>query len=85
MVPTKVGRPKAGPPLWGWPKAGPLWVGIALFLSHLANNKTSCKELRNSYPNYFMSKNKIQLTPEINVDNILKEVVSIHDSRRNID
>ncbi|WP_440881085.1 phosphoglucosamine mutase [Tenacibaculum sp. C7A-26P2] len=51
-------------------------VGIALFLSHLANNKTSCKELRNSYPNYFMSKNKIQLTPEINVDNILKEMAS---------
>ncbi|QTE23730.1 phosphoglucosamine mutase [Polaribacter cellanae] len=47
-------------------------VGVALFLSHLANIKMSCKELRDSYPSYFMSKNKIQLTPEIDVDNILE-------------
>ncbi len=47
-------------------------VGVALFLSHLANKKISCKELRDSYPSYFMSKNKIQLTPEINVDTILE-------------
>ena len=46
-------------------------VGVALFLSHLAKKKISCKELRNSYPSYFMSKNKIQLTPEIDVDKIL--------------
>ncbi|MBS9774099.1 MAG: phosphoglucosamine mutase [Tenacibaculum sp.] len=46
-------------------------VGVALFLSHLANKKISCKELRDSYPSYFMSKNKIQLTPEIDVDKIL--------------
>lgn len=46
-------------------------VGVALFLSHLANQKVSCKELRDSYPSYFMSKNKIQLTPEIDVDDIL--------------
>lgn len=47
-------------------------VGVALFLSHLARTKMSCKSLRDSYPAYFMSKNKIQLTPEIDVDNILK-------------
>ncbi|CAM1343292.1 phosphoglucosamine mutase [Tenacibaculum amylolyticum] len=46
-------------------------VGVALFLSHLAHKKISCKELRDSYPSYFMSKNKIQLTPEIDVDKIL--------------
>ncbi len=46
-------------------------VGVALFLSHLAEQKKSCKELKNSYPNYFMSKNKIQLTPEIDVDDLL--------------
>ena len=34
--------------------------------------KISCKALRNSYPSYFMSKNKIQLTPRINVDHILE-------------
>ncbi len=49
-------------------------VGVALFLSHLAHSKLSCKELRATYPNYFMSKKKIQLTPEINVDTILKEM-----------
>lgn len=47
-------------------------VGVALFLSHLAHKKVSCKTLRESYPSYFMSKNKIQLTPEINVDSILE-------------
>ena len=47
-------------------------VGVALFLSHLANLKISCKELRDSYPSYFMSKNKIQLTPQIDVDKILE-------------
>ena len=46
-------------------------VGVALFLSHLAEKKLKCSELRATYPNYFMSKNKIQLTPEINVDVIL--------------
>ncbi len=47
-------------------------VGVALFLSHLANKKMSCKALRESYPTYFMSKNKIQLTPQIDVDKILE-------------
>ncbi|SNR50711.1 phosphomannomutase [Lutibacter agarilyticus] len=46
-------------------------VGVALFLSHLATSKMSCKELRDSYPSYYMSKNKIELTPQINVDEIL--------------
>ncbi|MBL4747022.1 MAG: phosphoglucosamine mutase [Flavobacteriaceae bacterium] len=51
-------------------------VGVALFLSHLAHVKMSCKELRDSYPSYFMSKNKIQLTPEINVDLILEKMAA---------
>ena len=51
-------------------------VGVALFLSLLAHKKISCRALRNSYPSYFMSKNKIQLTPEINVDNILETMAS---------
>ena len=46
-------------------------VGIALFLSHLAHEKKSLSELRDSYPKYTISKNKIELTPEINVDEIL--------------
>ena len=51
-------------------------VGIALFLSHLAQSKISCKELRETYPNYYMSKNKIQLTPQINVDEVLNKMAS---------
>ncbi len=47
-------------------------VGIALFLSHFATSGLdSCVELRATYPDYYISKNKIQLTPEIDVDDIL--------------
>ncbi|MDD5571306.1 MAG: phosphoglucosamine mutase [Bacteroidales bacterium] len=49
-------------------------VGIALFLTHLAKENVSCKTLRNKYPDYFISKNKIELTPGIDVDKILREV-----------
>lgn len=38
------------------------WVGVALFLSLLAERKVSVRQLRDSYPSYFMSKNKIELT-----------------------
>tara|TARA_R110002072_G_scaffold301400_2_gene481061 strand:+ start:20468 stop:21856 length:1389 start_codon:yes stop_codon:yes gene_type:complete len=46
-------------------------VGIALFLSLLAEKKMKVSDLRDSYPKYTISKNKIQLTPEINVDVVL--------------
>ena len=46
-------------------------IGVALFLTQLAERKISAKTLRDSYPNYFISKNKIQLTSEIDVDTIL--------------
>jgi phosphomannomutase len=55
-------------------------VGVALFLSHLAHAKMSCKELRDTYPAYFMSKNKIELTPEINVDKILETIASNYNN-----
>jgi phosphomannomutase len=52
-------------------------VGIALFLSHFAKSgMNTCSELRESYPNYYISKNKIQLTPEIDVDDILEKMAS---------
>lgn len=51
-------------------------VGIALFLSHLAISKLKVSELRDSYPAYTISKNKITLTPEINVDEILEKMKS---------
>ncbi len=46
-------------------------VGVALFLSLLAEKKMTVSELRATYPNYYMSKKKIQLTPELDVDTIL--------------
>lgn len=46
-------------------------VGIALFLTHLAKLKMTALRLRMKYPNYFISKNKIELTRDINVDKIL--------------
>ena len=51
-------------------------VGVALFLSHLAQSGKSCKELRATYPSYFMSKNKIELTPEIDVDSLLNKMTA---------
>ncbi len=50
-------------------------VGIALFLSHLAHEKKTLTELRDSYPKYVISKNKIELTPAINVDDVLEKMV----------
>jgi phosphomannomutase len=49
-------------------------VGIALFLTHLAKKAIKCSELRDSYPTYTISKNKIELTPSINVDAILSKM-----------
>ncbi|NOT75536.1 MAG: phosphoglucosamine mutase [Cyclobacteriaceae bacterium] len=49
-------------------------IGIALFLSHLAKKKLKASALRASYPAYFISKNKIELTPAIDVDQVLKDI-----------
>lgn len=49
-------------------------VGIALFLTHLAKKKVKVSELRATYPPYFISKQKVELTPEIDVDGILAKV-----------
>lgn len=49
-------------------------VGIALFLSWLAKSGKKVSELRKTYPDYFISKNKIELTPQIDVDNILVKI-----------
>lgn len=55
-------------------------VGIALFLSHLAHKKLTISQLRDSYPKYIISKNKIELTPEINVDAILEGIAKKYAS-----
>lgn len=49
-------------------------VGIALFLTHLAHSGMQMTRLRATYPAYFMSKNKITLTPELDVDGILAQM-----------
>jgi len=49
-------------------------VGIALFLTHLAKSKKTVSQLRDSYPKYTISKNKIELTPEIDVDDVLQRM-----------
>jgi phosphomannomutase len=49
-------------------------VGIAIFLTHLAKSGKTVSALRASYPNYYISKNKIELTPQINVDAVLAGV-----------
>ena len=49
-------------------------VGVALFLTHLANENKTVSELRASYPAYFMGKKKIELTPEIDVDALLTKM-----------
>ena len=49
-------------------------VGAALFLTHLAKSGKKCSELRKTYPDYFISKNKIELTPDIDVDGILAKI-----------
>ena len=49
-------------------------VGIGLFLTHLAQSKMKVSELRATYPNYFISKNKIELSADMDVDAILDGV-----------
>nr|WP_294900148.1 phosphoglucosamine mutase [uncultured Pedobacter sp.] len=49
-------------------------VGIALFLTHLAKFGDTISKLRATYPSYFISKNKITLTPEMDIDNLLLKV-----------
>ena len=49
-------------------------AGLAIFLSYYALKKQSMTEIRKQLPTYFMSKNKIELTPQINVDDLLNKI-----------
>lgn len=53
-------------------------VGIALFLSLLAHKECKASELRRQYPNYFIAKNRIDLTPQTDVDAILVKVKEMY-------
>lgn len=50
-------------------------IGIALFLTHLAKENKTVRQLRNTYPNYFMSKNKIELHNGVDVKKIFAEII----------
>jgi phosphomannomutase len=56
-------------------------AGIALFLTHLAKFGKSVSVLKSSYPNYFISKNKITLTPEMDIDALLLKVEEKYKSQ----
>jgi len=53
-------------------------IGIALFLTHLANSKKSIKQLRSTYPDYFISKNKIELTNGTDVKTIFENIKDLY-------
>ena len=57
-------------------------VGIALFLSHLAHKGCTVSELRATYPNYFIAKNRIDLTPSTDVDAILVRVKEMYKNEQ---
>ena len=57
-------------------------VGVALFLSLLVKRGCTMTELRATYPAYYASKNKIQLTPEIDVDKVLREMKERYSAER---
>ena len=53
-------------------------VGVALFLSYMAQSKKSCSEIRLQYPAYFISKNKIELQANMNVKHILDSIAELY-------
>jgi phosphomannomutase len=57
-------------------------IGIALFLSHLARTKKKASKLKKGYPQYFINKNKIELTPQIDVDQVLNGVQSKYKNEK---
>ena len=57
-------------------------LGIALFLTFLAKTGKKCSELRKTYPEYYISKNKIQLTKGINVEKIFLKIKENHKENK---
>ena len=57
-------------------------IGIALFLSHLAKKGKTMKNLRGTYPDYFISKNKIELNNDVNVKQIFERIKSKYKKKK---
>ena len=60
-------------------------IGIALFLTHLAKSGKKCSELRATYPEYHIIKNKIQLTPETDTNKILEKIEQDFENTKNVE
>lgn len=56
-------------------------IGIALFLTHLAKEGKSVKQLRNTYPDYFISKNKIELSKDVDLNKIFDHIKTKYDKQ----
>ena len=57
-------------------------VGIALFLTYLAQSGKTCSGLRDTYPSFFISKNRIEFSQEMDIDQILREIIRKYKSRK---
>ncbi|MDR3132424.1 MAG: phosphoglucosamine mutase [Prevotellaceae bacterium] len=57
-------------------------IGVGLFLSHLARKQISCAQLRDSYPAYFISKNKVEFMPDTPIDALLEKMKKQYSSQR---
>ncbi len=57
-------------------------VGIALFLSNLAQKRIKVSELKQQFPQYFISKNRVDLTPAIDVDSLLQQVKELYKNEQ---
>ena len=57
-------------------------IGIALFLTYLAKTKYKASALRKTFPSYFISKNKIELTPKIKVDQVLESIKAKYNTEK---
>jgi phosphomannomutase len=57
-------------------------VGIALFLTYLAKSGKKCSTLRDQYPNYFISKNKVEFAPDMDIEKILKGIIEKYKSHK---
>ncbi len=60
-------------------------VGIALFLSHLAHEGKKVSEIRKTYPNYFIAKNRIDLDPSTDVDLMLSKVKAMYSQESGVE
>jgi phosphomannomutase len=57
-------------------------VGIALFLSHLAHENITVSQLKERYPKYIIIKDKIELNPELNVDELLNNIEKVYQNEK---